>query len=131
VIKPSVHPWALHTLHPCRFETLFAQLWLGTDPLIKALFQINQAPSPFCLLCQVPESAHHYLIACAEYAEARCQLHQQINSQGILDLSLKISPAAIGYLLLKIGGDIASSLTWPQTCRAVENFICTIMRFDP
>jgi ribonuclease HI len=121
MIKPSVHPWAHRMLQTRRFETLFARLRLGTAPLNKSLFQIRQAPSPLGPSCQVPETAHHYLIACIEYAEARSQLRRQINSQGILVLSL-------GTLL---GGDTASSRTWPQTCRAVENFISSTHRFDP
>ncbi|XP_018024438.1 uncharacterized protein LOC108680177 [Hyalella azteca] len=121
MIKPSVHPWAHHMLQTRRFETLFARLRLGTAPLNKSLFQIRQAPSPLCPSCQVPETAHHYLIVCTEYAEARSQLRRQINSQGILVLSLETL----------LGGDITSSPTWPQTCRAVENFISSTHRFDP
>ncbi|XP_018021012.1 uncharacterized protein LOC108677310 [Hyalella azteca] len=117
--KLSVRPWSLRTLQSRRFETLFARLRLGTAPLNKALYQIRQAPSPLCTSCQVAETTHHYLIACKEYNEARSQLRRQLQLHGVQVLSL--------YTLL--GGDTASSLAWPQTCRAVEQFISATHRF--
>jgi hypothetical protein len=84
---------------------------------------LPDSPSPITTLFFVPgsETANHYLIACTEYAEDRSQLRRQINSQGILVLCR-------GTLL---GGDITSSPTCPQTCRAMENFNSSTHRFDP
>jgi hypothetical protein len=84
---------------------------------------LPDSPSPITTLFFVPgsETANHYLIACTEYAEDRSQLRRQINSQGILVLCR-------GTLL---GGDITSSPTWSQACRAVGKFISSTQRFGP
>ena len=87
--KPEIGhwPWAYHKCRP--IETAIARLRIGHIELNDFLHRKDQAPSPLCTHCNVPETIEHYLLHCRRYTRSRRKLATTLRREGVATINLQ------------------------------------------
>ena len=86
-IKPTIGHWPWVNYRHRYVETAAARLRIGHTELNANMFRFNQAESPNCDRCQVPETVEHYLMSCSRFTQARLELFTAQRKEGIRNIS--------------------------------------------
>ena len=112
-IKEAIGYWPWATYRHRVVETAVARLRIGHTELNASMHRFNQADSPLCNRCQVPETIEHYLMTCRKFACERSNLFRSLRQEGLYNINVKTL----------LGGD---QLTPPQQIHiasALERFL--------
>ena len=96
-IKSTIGYWPWTTHKNRAAETALARLRISHVELNSYMHRFNQADSPLCQTCKIPETVDHYLLACRRYSKHRRKLINTLQGKGITTISRKILLGGADY----------------------------------
>ena len=112
-IKETIGYWPWATYRHRAVETAVARLRIGHTELNASMHNFNQADSPLCNRCQVPETIKHYLMTCRKFAGERSNLLRSLRKEGLHNITVKTL----------LGGDQLTPLQQIHIASALERFL--------